>query len=88
MVPHFFPGMPLPGGTHTVTGGVCVPSSAEDPHTHPLETAGAGLLPRACVVTVPILLGHMGRGDGGDTPQKKQTPPHHGETEAGAGGRT
>lgn len=57
---------------------MCVSPRAGHPQTHPLETAGAGLLPRACVVTVPILLGHTLRGDGGDPlppPQKPDTPP-------------
>lgn len=96
MVPHFFPGMPLPGGavspgwggTHSDPG--VSPPCPRHPKTHPLERAGAGLLPRGCVVTVPILLGHTARGDGGDPPQKSHThpTPQHGETEAGAGGGT
>lgn len=77
------------GGTHSDPG--VSPPCPRHPKTHPLERAGAGLLPRGCVVTVPILLGHTARGDGGDPPpQKSHThpTPQHGETEAGAGGGT
>lgn len=78
MVPHFFPGTPLPGwdvsmvGTHTVSWGC--PLCTGHPRTYPLEVAGAGLLPRGCMVAVPILQGHVLKGGEGDPHPRKGLP--------------
>lgn len=72
------PGMPLPGwdvsmvGAHMVSWG-CPPHTGH-PRTYPLEVAGAGLLPRGCMVAVPILQGHVLKGDEGD-PRPRKSPP-------------
>lgn len=78
MVPHFFPGTPLPGWdvsmveAHTVSCGC--PPCAGHPRTYPLEAAGAGLLPRGCMVAVPILQGHMLKVDE-ENPHPRKTSP-------------
>lgn len=78
MVPHFFPGMPLPGWDVSMVGAHMVswecPPRTGHPKTYPLEAAGAGLLPRGCVVAVPILQGHTLKGDGRIPTQEKASP--------------
>lgn len=79
MVPHFFPGMPLPGwdvsmaGAHMVSWG-CPPCTGH-PKTYPLEATGLGLLPRGCMVAVPILQGRTLKGHGEDPHPRKSPPP-------------
>lgn len=92
MVPHFFPGMPLPGGAVRPGEGVFPLFLPRAPQNSPIGEGWRGSPAPGVCGDCPHPAGTHSKGRWRGPPPKKPAtppiPPQHGETEAGAGGGT